>query len=182
MNYNDEYSFSTPYIAGDEYILWKGKPETGNLVTSRDVALIPFSIFWCGFAIFWEMSAIAGGAPFFFALFGLPFVGIGLYMLFGRFIWTSYIRKRTAYVITNKKIIRLRGNKIDMLEGKSLPSIHVEAYKNGMGTIRFGEQIYYRRGRAYSVDPYGSGNGLFMIENVANVAQVQQAIDMMERN
>lgn len=174
MNYNDEYSFSTPYMTGDEYILWKGKPEKGNIITGSDIFLIPFSIVWCAFAIFWEMSAIASGAPFFFALFGLPFICVGLYLVFGRFIWTSYIRKKTAYVITNKKIIRLRGNKIDMLDGKTMPVMRVEAHKNGNGTLRFGETVYYRRGRTYS-------ESLFTLENVPNVVQVQQAIEMMEK-
>ena len=177
MNYIDEYNFSAPYMTGDEYILWKGKPERGHLVNGGDVFVIPFSIVWCGFALFWEMTAISSGAPTFFALFGLPFIAVGLYLVFGRFIHTAYMRKRTAYVITNKKIIRLRGNKIDMLDGKHLPVMHIEAYKDGTGTVQFGETIYYRRGGKR----YADSSNVFLIENVANVMQVQQAIEMMER-
>lgn len=174
MNYVDEYSFSTPYINGDEYILWKGKPEKGNLITPSDVVLIPFSIFWCGFIFFWEITALQTAGSLFMAIWGLPFMAVGIYLLFGRFIWTAYMRKRTAYVITNKKIIRARGNKIDMLDGRTLPTINVEALRNGNGTVWFGELVYTRRGYRRSTH--------FTIENVANIAQVQQALDMMERN
>ena len=177
MNYNDEYSFAASYLIGDEYILWKGKPESGKLITSADAVMIPFSLVWCGFAIFWELTVLTSGAPFFFALFGLPFVGIGLYLVFGRFFLTAYMRKRTFYVITNKKIIRLRGKRIDMLEGKNLPPMRVQARLDGSGTVQFGEAIHYRRGGK----SYTDTSHVFYIENVANVMQVQQAVDMMER-
>ena len=179
MEYTDDYSFARPYLSAGEVILWRGKPEKGNLVTSQDVFMIPFSLFWCGFAIFWETSVIAGGAPFFFTLFGIPFVCIGLYLVFGRFIWTAYIRKRTAYVITTKKIIRARGNRIDMLDGKTMPPVYVTAHRDGTGTIQFGRSdYYYHRGRRNTIDPNA---GLFSLENVPDVARVQQVIESMER-
>lgn len=99
-----------------------------------------------------ESVRIITGAPFFFAIFGLPFIAVGLYLLVGKFFYTAYMRKRTAYVITNKKIIRLRGKKIEMLDGKSLPVTHVEARLDGSGTIQFGEAIHYRRGGKHYAD------------------------------
>lgn len=175
--YNDEYSFSHPYITPGEAVLWKGKPEKGHLFTSQDVFMIPFSIMWCGFALFWEGTVLSTNAPFFFKLWGIPFVCMGLYLVFGRFIWTAYIRKRTAYVITNKKIIRIRGNKIDMLDGRNMPSVHVTANKDGSGTIRFGQPTHYR-GRNNFFDP---NTGLFTLENIPNVGRVQQIISQIER-
>lgn len=173
MNYIDEYSFSTPYISGDEFILWKGKPENGNLITGNDLILIPFSIFWCAFVFFWEFMAITQTGSLFMVIWGLPFMAVGVYLLAGRFIYTAYIRKRTAYVITNKKIIRAQGNKIDMLEGKNMPSRHVTATRDGKGSIRFGEMVYTRRGYRSTTN--------FTIDNVANIAQVQQALETMEK-
>lgn len=174
-DYTDEYSFIRPYLAAGETVLWRGKPQKGHLVMAQDIFMIPFSIFWCGFALVWESLVITSNAPFFMWLWGIPFVCIGLYMVFGRFLWTAFIRKRTAYVITNRKILRARGNRIDMLDGKNMPPVHVTAHRDGSGTIRFGPDTFYRNGRGYR------NPNFFMLDNVPDVARVQQAIAAMER-
>ena len=93
MEYTD-YNFAKPLITPDEHILWKGTPGTGHLFLPSDFFMIPFSILWCGFAFFWEYNVISSGAPFFFALFGLPFICVGLYITVGRFLWKAVLRKR----------------------------------------------------------------------------------------
>lgn len=178
MEYMDDYSFARPYLGAGEIILWKGKPGRGNLVTTQEAFMIPFSIFWCGFAIFWEATALTGDAPLLFKLWGIPFVCVGLYMLFGRFIWTAYIRKRTAYVITNKKIIRARGNKIDMLEAKNMPAARTTVFRDGSGTILFGQPNWYRHGGKVFYDHNAQG---FILDNVPDVAKVQQTLSAMDR-
>lgn len=160
----DEYSFCRPYLTAGETVLWRGKPGKGHLLTGQDIFMIPFSILWCGFAIFWEATVIRNGAPFFFTLWGIPFVCVGLYMVFGRFLWTAWIRKRTAYVITDQKILRARGNRVDMLSTRNLPPMYVTAHRDGSGTIRFGE--YRSRGR-------NQGPAPFTLENLEDVARVQ---------
>ena len=90
----DDFAFARPYLAAGETILWRGKPEKGHLLGPQDVFMIPFSIFWCGFAIFWFISALQVG---FFAVFGIPFVCVGLYITVGRFIHLSWKRKNTGF-------------------------------------------------------------------------------------
>lgn len=175
MEYQDDYSFSYPYLTPGETILWKGRPQKGHLFTSRDIIMIPFSLLWCSFAFFWEFSAIQGGAPLPFALFGLPFIAIGLYMLFGQWIRAAYLRKRTAYVITNLKIIRKRGNKVDMLDCSTIPPLQIHANRDGSGTISF--TIVYSG--AYSGRRSG-GHTLFELENIPDVAKVHALL--MTRN
>ncbi|MBQ4600827.1 MAG: hypothetical protein IJB17_04280 [Oscillospiraceae bacterium] len=177
MSYED-YSFANPYITPGEQILWRGKPEQGNLVTGRDAFMIPFSIVWCGFAVFWFVSVLVSGAPVFFALFGIPFVVMGLYLVFGRFLWTAHMRKQTQYVITNRKIIRKRGQKID-IQDHTKAAIHVTVHSNGCGTIRIGAEGYYGR---QSYDLSGNPYGVFLIENVAQVARVQQLLYSAREN
>ncbi len=52
-------------LVSGEKILWSGQPIQGLMLSSRDVFLIPFSLLWGGFAIFWELSVLhAPKAPF----------------------------------------------------------------------------------------------------------------------
>ena len=173
MDERNNYAFCNAYMLSDEYILWKGHPEKGNVFTRRDVAVSIFSLFWLSFSIFWEMMAIRSGGSLFMVLWGLPFVGVGLYMLFGRVLQTIYLRGRTFYVITNKKIFIKKGNRIEVHDGKDLPPMDIEIHKNGNGTILFSEEVYTRRGNRHRM--------YFALENLADVAQAQNAVSMMER-
>lgn len=182
---NDDYAFARPYLAPGERILWRGKPEKGHLLSGQDAFMIPFSIFWCGFAIFWFVTALIN-TPFPFALFGVPFVCVGLYITVGRFFHTASVRKRTAYVITTQKVIRKRGNRIDMLDAKTMPAIHVTARTDGTGTIQFGEFVYYSHGRyrsySWGDDRWGPNGRLFTLENIPDVARVQQILHSIAGN
>lgn len=196
MDYAQSYDFCNPYLVGDEYILWKGKPEKGNLFTSSDIFLLPFSIFWLSFSLFWETTALLSGAPFFFLIWGLPFIAIGIYLLFGRFIHNASLRKKTLYVITNKKIIVKRGNEMKMYEGNSLPPMTITFHKNGNGTIRFSDAEYSGRGSGVHASPTnvhiepaflsataknrGYYTNYLALENLADVVSAQNAIEMME--
>ena len=53
-----DYQWARPYLGNDESILWKGKPEKLHLLELTDIYMIPFSLLWTGFAIFWEYSVL----------------------------------------------------------------------------------------------------------------------------
>jgi hypothetical protein len=124
-----------------ENLLWSGRPKQGIIFRGADVFMIPFSLLWCGFAIFWEVSvANSGGSPF-FLLFGGFFVFIGLYFVFGRFLWDSAQRKKTFYGITNERVIILSGlfqKQVKSINLKTLSDISVSEKSNGQGTISLG--------------------------------------------
>ncbi len=173
MEYTDNYAFCKAYLIDGEQILWKGKPEKGQIFHKQDIVLVPFAVFWLGFSLFWEATAIMGGAPFFFALWGLPFIAVGVYLLIGRHIMALYLRNKTFYVVTNKRLIIKKGSKIEMRNGEDLPPMEVQLHKNGNGTITFWEEVYVGRGR--------HRNTYLMLENLSDVARAQNAINSMDR-
>src|SRR5512138_2866385 len=124
-----------------ERIIWSGQPQQGLTLRPADIFMIPFSLMWGGFAIFWELTAVAGGAPFFFTLWGVPFVLVGLYVIFGRFFVDSIQRSKTYYAITNERAIIISGlfnQNTKSLDLKKLPEINLNTKSNGRGTITFG--------------------------------------------
>ena len=124
-----------------ERIVWSGAPARGILFTARDWFLIPFSVFWCGFIIFWEANVLGSKAPGFFALWGMPFILIGLYLAVGRFAADSWLRRRTRYAVTNRRIVIVRTGAFPKLTSVSLdrlPDLQLIERPGGRGTIRFG--------------------------------------------
>ena len=101
---------------------------------------------------------------------------VGIYLLGGRFIVNEYMKKRTAYVITDKAIIRKRGSKVDVWYGRDLANMQVFSHKNGTTSFMFSTvQVHYGRGRGVSKYLYG-------IENVRDARDVSEAIKQIERN
>ncbi len=175
MDHREDYSFCRGQMAPDEFVLWTGKPDTGsNYFTGHNFATFLFAIPFTAFAVFWMVTASKAPGPFF--LFGIPFLGYGLYMLFGHWIRNLFLRKNTCYVITNKRIYRRIGKKTDNLPGLNMPPYETVMHKNGNGTIRFtvGTNPYR------STDRYGRyAVSCFTLDNLADVDRAQQAISRM---
>lgn len=99
-----------PYLDADEKILWTGQPKPGLSFKPSDLLLSGFGFFFFAFAIFWttmasSMGSEAGLFGYIFPLFGVPFILVGGYLLFGRFFWEAYSRGKTRYALTNRRAI-----------------------------------------------------------------------------
>jgi len=141
MNNYDIESELKPNLSSDEKLIWTGKPQTGIVFRSSDAFLIPFSLLWGGFAIFWETSVIAADAPFFFKLWGIPFVIVGLYITIGRFFFDAKKRMNTIYGITNDRIIIKTGffsREVKSLNIRTLSDITINQKADNSGTITLG--------------------------------------------
>jgi hypothetical protein len=133
-----------------ERIHWVGKPDPSIIFSASDVLAIPFSLMWGGFAIFWEYMAVtatpkAHNAPgafiYIFPLWGIPFVCIGLYMIFGRFFYKVWIKKRTTYAVTDQRILVIMEGFRRQVQAQFLnqvPAINKSIGSNGEGSLIFG--------------------------------------------
>lgn len=147
MNYDARKVIQSELDSG-ELLKWSGMPKQGAIFRGADVFMIPFSLLWGGFAIFWEIMAFAipskeaGAIAYIFPLFGLPFIAIGLYMIFGRFIHDSKKRAKTFYGLTNKRVIIVSGifsKNVKSLNLRNLTDISLSEKSDRSGTINFGQ-------------------------------------------
>jgi hypothetical protein len=135
-----------------EKVIWRGRPQQGLMLARRDALLIPFSLVWGGFAIFWESSVLRmPNAPVFMPLFGAVFVLIGLFLIFGRFFVDAWIRTGVFYALTDRRILILRSRPSVSFQAVSLdrlPEATLNETSNGRGTIRFGPAFSIWNNRA----------------------------------
>lgn len=114
--------------------------------------MIPFSILWGGFAIFWTVAVTRSDG--WVGLLGLPFLIIGLFGIFGRFYWDSATRRRTVYGVTSQRLIIIRrGRRLAMSSTNldQLGSLELKERSHGRATILFGP---------ITITPLGSQPGL----------------------
>jgi hypothetical protein len=57
----NSYGAVQPELAAGESILWAGQPSRRVTFHKQDLFLIPFSLMWGGFAIFWEAGVMGSG-------------------------------------------------------------------------------------------------------------------------
>jgi hypothetical protein len=134
-----------------ETVLWTGQPNASIVFHSQDLFLIPFSLLWGGFAIFWEMGVLGyWGSPHksglnpvsgFMALWGIPFVAVGQYFIWGRFVYDWWRKTRTFYAVTDKRLLileELRNRKLISVRLAENAFLDKSTRNDGVGTLRFG--------------------------------------------
>jgi len=172
-----------PEMLSGESLLWAGRPNPNIIFSSGDWYLIPFSILWSGFSVFWEAGVLGywgnnaqNGPSLFMALWGIPFIIVGQYFLWGRFVYDGWLKRRSYYGVTSKRILTVQEgwnrkatfNYIDVL-----PTIDKEGSE--IGTVWFGPRLPVLTGRNQSTRSMSrfslGGTPAFMdIDNVAEVA------------
>ena len=139
-----------PELTSGESVLWAGQPNPRTIFHRDDLYLIPFSLLWGGFAIFWEagISGYWGSGPnagkqwAFGMLWGIPFVLAGQYIIWGRFLYAAWKKKRTHYAVTERRVIVVQnGWRRQMASAyvDTLPTLIKEGGSNGTGTLRFAQ-------------------------------------------
>ena len=94
-----------------ETVLWQGQPMPGlvwrDMISDRlpiGIIFTLFSTFWIGVTI-WMAATIDGPLllRLLFPMAGLPFLGVGLYMLVGHLYWDALVRAGTWYTLTDRR-------------------------------------------------------------------------------
>jgi hypothetical protein len=183
------------HLLPGERIHWVGKPDPGKLFGPADKFLVPFSLVWAGFAFLWMggvVTAIVRGEEglWFFALFGVPFVLVGLYMVFGRFVYKRWRRKRTTYAVTDTRVLSIvagRGTQIvSQAFLSSLPAVSSTISSDGSGTIVFGTESTGLASARAGLDlfPGASGDAIafFDIPDARHVADLVSRLREREKD
>ncbi len=170
------------YFLPGEKLLWSGRPKQGLMLYKKDLLLVPFSLMWGGFAIFWEIMAVRQiNAPFFFRLWGVPFILIGLYLIVGRFAVDAIVRAGTQYAVSNQRIMVLRSgwfSKLLTISLDRLPTLDLNQNDDGSGTISFGDDGLTGYGRRRGMGMWTPA--LSNVPQFLGIADVRQAFDIIE--
>jgi hypothetical protein len=137
-----------------ERVLWTGRPSPGLVLRPVDAFLIPFSLLWGGFALFWNIGVWTTGAPHIFKLWGLPFLVAGLYVTVGRFFVDTKLRQRLTYAVTDRRVLIVKDRAsltTTSLDLRRLPALELAERPNGFGTIRFGSSGGWSGGRNFGI-------------------------------
>jgi hypothetical protein len=135
-----------------EKIVWWGQPAQGLLLTSRDWFMVPFSLLFASFAVFWESTVLnATNSPTIMKLWGVPFLLASLYLVIGRFGVDAWARRGITYAVTDKRILIHRSApiaKFTALTFDQLPAVNLIERSSRRGTIRFGQDqpVWSNRG------------------------------------
>ncbi|HTP79481.1 MAG TPA: hypothetical protein VMM57_03645 [Bacteroidota bacterium] len=183
MEIDDQQALSQ-FLQPGESLQWTGRPVTGLVLRKSDAMMIPFSLLWGGFALFWEYMAYSQGAPSFFLLFGGAFLLVALYIVVGRFFYDMVRRSHTVYGLTGERALILSGvlgRSLKAFNLKSTPEVSVQLRADGRGTIVFGSFSGIQTLMINTSWPGSSQSSLPAFELVDNASHVYQMIQSAQR-
>jgi len=137
-------------LVDDEKLIWTGRPGLGMIFRKIDWFLIPFSVIWFGGVLLAMIAMVFSTSdnqspPFPVFLFFIPFLLIGSFITFGRFLIDKRRRANTIYAITSDRIIIKSGmfsKKVNSFNIKTLSNLSVDEKSDGTGSIAFGQNNF----------------------------------------
>ncbi len=124
-----------------ERLLWAERPKQGFAVRAVDFWVVPFMLCWSTGVVYSTVSIIKqeGASPG-LLLFILPFILLGVYMLFGRFWIDARVRSRTYYGVTDQRVLIISGilaKQTRSIYLKELLEMQFTRRSDGTGTLEF---------------------------------------------
>lgn len=184
-----------PELLPSESIYWAAMPNPRVIFHSDDWATIPLSLLFTAFSIFWE-AAVLGywdrgprhiPPSTFMVIWGIPFIVVSQYMLWGRFLVDAWLKRRTYYAVTNRRVLILQEGwkrKTNFLFLESLPQLTREG--GAIGTLWLGPKYpaFAGRGRpSRGMTRFYLGSGVPVLADIDDVDYVQRLIlDLREKS
>lgn len=170
------------YLDRGEKLIWEGAPLPGMRFKPSDIFISLFGTFFFAFALFWTGMAMAvpsnmGGFDLLFPFFGLPFMVVGAYMMFGRFFWEAYVRGKTRYALTSKRAIVAQSAWRRTLKSYPIDAdTRIEFQPGDAATLYFAQETKRgRKGATYTVK-----HGFEYIRNGDEVYRMMRQIQQRE--
>ncbi len=161
-----------PELMVGESLLWTGRPNPRVIFHSEDLYIIPLNLLLGGSMIFSEMSELGywsnsprNGTPnsVFDAPWAILLFLFTQYMIWGRFIYYGWLKRRTYYAVTNRRVLVARegwSRKTSWMYASDIPTITREG--SMIGTLWFGPKYPLYRGPGEK----RRGRSRFRIEDV----------------
>jgi hypothetical protein len=142
-----------------EKLLWSGRPPQGIRLRWMDLFFVPFGIVFMTIPLVGVIAAFNQQGPeaLFALIFITPFVLIGGFVAFGRFIVEKKQRAKTDYAITNERLLIRSGlwrSQLKSLDLVNLSDITFTEYGNGGGRITLGS-VPWMFAMQSQMDPFG---------------------------
>ena len=166
-----------------ESVKWAGRPSPGFRLHSEDWLLIPFSLVFSsiplgGILSGWKQlsdSSIFTLLPF------ILFLLIGQYALWGRFIYEVWLKRRTYYGVTTRRIIVLQeawSRKISATYLEAIPMIEKDG--KGKGSLWFGPRlpVFGGRGQPTQRSRFSIG-GVPVFADIDNLDEVVRLVTQL---
>lgn len=144
-------------LAPGERVAWSGQPIPARY-SRGTLPIVLFGIPWTAFAVFWTAMAFVGtrslkgddamstGFRWFFPLWGLPFIAIGVGMLSSPW-WLKRRAGRVLYAVTDRRAILFepawRGaRKVRSFAPAALQTLERTEHPDGSGDLIFARQAW----------------------------------------
>lgn len=159
----DASGYSKVSLSPDEKVIWEGigevPKELGN--NKQSVGTKLFAIPWLLFSVIWTLGAFAAGGAF-MGLFGVPFIIIGVTILFSK-------TPKPKYIITDKRVVSKVNNKEYFTFLDSIASANVVLTDGLKGDI------------FYQADGKGNYNMLYTGGVIKGIDNANQVYALFER-
>lgn len=133
------------YLDSGERLLWTGRPRPGLRLSSATMRSLLGSAIWAALAIFFAINIWRDGISPSSLLTSMAFVAFAVYNTVGRVGLGWWLRSRTRYAVTDRRVLIIEGGAQPAIQSVDLTPttpIGADLRDDGSGTLTFvGSQL-----------------------------------------